>query len=82
MPSDSPPRTSDPNRRRQRSIAVQDRAGVRWRVYERHTAAEPGARGPRCLIFDSEAVVRRVWDYPPNWWELSGPELLALTKHA
>jgi hypothetical protein len=73
--------TSDPQRRRQRSVAVEDRSGVRWRVYERVTTGEPGARRDRCLIFDSDSVVRRVWNYPPDWWQLPQGELLALSGH-
>jgi len=59
-----------------------DGTGVSWRVVERGTTEVPGARGPRCLIFLSEAVVRRVWTYPSDWQHLSATDLEALTDDA
>ena len=45
--------------------------GIQWRVDELDATATPGSRGPRCLVFDADNVVRRVWAYPANWRELS-----------
>ncbi len=42
------------------------------------TRATPGSKGPRCLVFDSDAVVRRIWQYPENWRELSDAALASL----
>ena len=72
-----PPMWSDPS-----AVHLVDREGVLWRVVERATADLPGARGPCCLIFLSEAVVRRVWTYPSDWRQLTWPELVALTDDA
>src|SRR5678816_216617 len=41
--------------------------GAHWRVREVDTSRIPGARGLRCLIFDSEGIVRRVWAFPDGW---------------
>jgi hypothetical protein len=38
-----------------------------------------GARGLRCLVFASPEVIRRVWDYPPDWRTLPDSALLALS---
>jgi hypothetical protein len=38
----------------------------------------PGSRGARCLIFDSDGVVRRLWTFPENWELLCDDELFAL----
>jgi hypothetical protein len=43
------------------------RENVTWTVHEVDTSAVPGARAPRCLVVESENIVRRVWSYPPNW---------------
>ena len=59
-----------------------DRKGVPWRVVERSTEGLPGARGPRCLIFLCEAIVRRVWSYAAEWRALSPTELEALSEEA
>jgi hypothetical protein len=40
----------------------------------------PGARGDRCLIFDSEGVVRRAWSFPRSWAELDDESILALLE--
>jgi hypothetical protein len=49
--------------------------GVEWHVREVSAVSVPGSQGERCLIFDSEMSVRRVWDYPATWSELSDEEL-------
>ena len=56
-----------------------DRAGAEWRVTEVPAAAVPAARGPACLVFHSEAAIRRVWRYPPNWRQLTDAELEVLS---
>jgi hypothetical protein len=55
-----------------------DRTGGDWRVFERDARRIPGSRGPRCLYFDGEGVVRRVWQYPPDWLQLPADDLLGL----
>jgi hypothetical protein len=55
-----------------------DLTGGDWRVFERDARRVPGSRGPRCLYFDGEGIVRRVWHYPADWAQLPAPALLAL----
>lgn len=57
--------------------AVMDAHGNEWVVYEVDTP-QAWARGVRCLIFSSPAIVRRVWRYPDGWTRLSSRELLEL----
>lgn len=52
--------------------------GVAWRVVEIASRHVPGARGPRCLLFLSDGLARRVWDFPPGWRTLPRPALEAL----
>lgn len=54
--------------------------GVEWHVHEMSALSVPGSRGERCLIFDSEISVRRVWDYPASWNELSDDDLWRLAS--
>ena len=61
-------------------VIIHDVHGARWTVSERNTAAVPGARAPRCLIFMSELAVRRAWAYPAGWRHLPADALLALTE--
>jgi len=49
--------------------------GVEWRVREVNAAHVPGSHGGRCLIFDSDMTVRRVWDYPATWMTLADEDL-------
>lgn len=51
----------------------------RWRVAERDARADPGARGDTCLIFACDDAVRRVWEYPAEWRELTAEALVALS---
>lgn len=52
----------------------------RWAVFETSAAGVPGARGrTECLIFVTELIVRRVWDYPENWFLLGNDDLAALS---
>jgi hypothetical protein len=73
---DAAPDAPTPPRRE--TIAFIARNGVTWWVTERDARGDPGCRGPRCLIFSNEEVVRRVWRYPPAWRTLSDGELEAL----
>ena len=50
----------------------------RWLIAEVDARAVPGARAERCLVCQSDQVVRRLWDYPPNWYTLSDAALAAL----
>jgi len=56
--------------------------GIQWHVHEASATHVPGARRDRCLIFDSEGVVRRVWAYPSDWMNLPDDALWALIDHA
>jgi hypothetical protein len=55
-----------------------DVEGTRWRVYEK-AFGDYDRRSGMSLIFASEAAVRRVRDFPPEWMQLSDEELLALS---
>jgi hypothetical protein len=57
---------------------VVERGADRWSIREVDTDRLPGASGPRCLICESDDVVRRIWHYPENWLSLSDDELLSL----
>lgn len=59
----------------------QDPDGARWRVYEQ-AFSDYDRRTGTSLIFASEAAVRRVRDFPPDWTTLSDVELLALSWKA
>jgi hypothetical protein len=67
----------DRNERDVSSRVVVDAEGSEWLVREVETP-QPWARGKRCLIFSSSAVVRRVWRYPDGWAGLSSRALLEL----
>jgi hypothetical protein len=56
-----------------------DSVGTDWRIYEVASANVPAPRGRNCLIFESSQAVRRVWNYPSNWHNLSTDELSALS---
>jgi len=56
------------------------REGTRWTVHEASAAQTPGARAYRCLIFDSEGIVRRLWAFPEQWTDLSDEQILALLE--
>jgi len=51
---------------------------IHWSVRETGGAGESAPAARRCLIFDSESVVRRVWVYPESWAELSEDQLWEL----
>jgi len=55
--------------------------GIQWHVHEANAAHVPGARRDRCLIFDSDGIVRRVWTYPSDWMNLTDDALWGLIDH-
>ena len=57
---------------------VRDARGAEWTIREVDSTAHPGSRGPRCLLCEDVGVVRRLWNYPSDWYELSDEELVAL----
>ena len=59
-----------------------EQTGDEWRVFERDARMVPGSRGPRCLYFDAEGIVRRVWHYPSDWQGLPAAALLALMERS
>jgi len=56
--------------------------GIQWHVHEANAAHVPGARRDRCLIFDSDGIVRRVWTYPSDWMNLTDDALWSLIDSA
>lgn len=52
---------------------------VRWQVTERDARGDPGARGPRCLVFASAESIRRVWHFPDGWRDLDAAALSAVS---
>lgn len=58
-----------------------DADGIRWQVSERPFADYDRRRG-LSLIFASESAVRRVREYPANWFLLPDEELSALSWQA
>ena len=55
-----------------------DSHGREWHVYERTSSALSPAPGRRSLVFDSDGIVRRIWQYPPAWEALPNDALLRL----
>jgi hypothetical protein len=55
-------------------IRVINTEDAEWRVYEQ-VATYDRRRRPD-LVFESEGVIRRVRNYPPNWVDLTDEELL------
>jgi hypothetical protein len=47
-----------------------DSHGHSWTVSEVRSSNVPGAHADRCLVFESDFAVRRVWSYPERWREL------------
>jgi hypothetical protein len=56
------------------------RTSQTWRVRVADTRRQPGARGDRCLIFDTCDFVRRVWRVPDDWDRMSPEALVALAE--
>lgn len=71
----------DRNERDVSSRVLVDAEGSEWHVSEVDTP-QAWARGKRCLIFSSAAVVRRVWRYPAEWAGLSPRALLELGQRS
>lgn len=61
------------------AVTFVDGEHVLWRVTEHDGHQVPGSRGERCLIFVSDWAIRRVWDYPLDWRDLS-PGALAVVS--
>lgn len=82
---DPPPRPPAPPgraartaaRERVRTFRAADGTPVRAREVD--APAAPWARGPRCLLFERDGAIRRVWDYPAGWAELPDAALDALS---
>lgn len=72
----APADRSDPRER----VFVDD-DGTRWHVSERPFADYDRRRGVS-LIFASDAAVRRVRDFPTDWFSLSIEQLIALSWKA
>ncbi|AHG93348.1 hypothetical protein J421_5813 (plasmid) [Gemmatirosa kalamazoonensis] len=60
------------------AVHLVDAHGIAWRVVECDAALVPGSRGARCLIFLSEGLVRRAWNFPLHWRALAPVDLEAL----
>lgn len=65
---------SIPLRPRSREIVV---GATVWRVYEH--VPQYDRRAAATLVFVSEGAMRRVRDFPPQWWDLSDDELLGVS---
>ena len=57
---------------------IHDLVGRIWTVYE--AALTYDRRGTLSLVFESNDIVRRVRNFPPDWSALSHEELLALSE--
>lgn len=53
-----------------------------WIVREVDARHVPGARGERCLIYETDGIVRRVWTFPTDWAALSDDALWELVDEA
>jgi hypothetical protein len=53
-----------------------------WAVRERDASRVPGAYAPTCLIFESDQVVRRLWNFPSNWTDMDDDTLWRLAEVA
>ena len=74
-----PPRRAAPTGARERERVFQAADGAPVRAREVDAPAAGWARGPRCLLFEREGAIRRVWDYPTGWAELPDTALDALS---
>jgi hypothetical protein len=68
------PQTARPGRR----LVTDPATGRTWQIWEADTARIPGARSARCLIFDAQDVIRRVWLVPDDWRAMTDEGLLRL----
>ena len=63
-----------------RRMVTDPDTGRTWQIREADTARIPGARGARCLIFDAQDVIRRVWLVPDDWRAMTDEGLLRLMR--
>jgi len=70
---------SDAARPGHSEVRVLVHAGVRWRVFESRSGTYDRRGGPN-LFFECEQVVRRVRDFPPDWFALPDDELMAISQ--
>ena len=70
---------SQPPQAGRRMVTDRD-TGRTWQIWEADTARIPGARGARCLIFDAQDVIRRVWLVPDDWRAMTDEGLLRLMR--
>ena len=64
-----------------RSRSFVDADGMHWLVHEL-PFSEYDRRSGMSLIFSNDAAVRRVRDYPAQWFDLTDEELAALSWKA
>ena len=64
--------------REEPEVRFTDSAGITWRVYERDLRIGHDPAPRRCLVYDNDAVWRRVTDYPADWATLPSVALEAL----
>jgi hypothetical protein len=57
-----------------------DSLGREWHVYERGSSVQSPVVGRPSLVFDTEGIVRRLWQYPAGWAELPDEALLGLME--
>jgi hypothetical protein len=57
-----------------------DALGREWHVYERGNSTDSPLPARSSLVFDAEGIVRRLWQYPTSWAELSDDALLGLME--
>jgi hypothetical protein len=72
------PRTTRDAPEVERERVFVDSEGARWQVREMPFSDYDRRRG-RSLIFWSDGAVRRVRDYPAEWYLLSDDELMELS---
>lgn len=69
---------SSASSRAPRSRSFVDADDGHWTVFEQ-AFAEYDRRSGMSLIFSSDAAVRRVRDYPTDWYDLDDAQLAALS---
>lgn len=57
---------------------VMDADGRLWRCYERQNTGVGIGAGPRCLLVETEDLIRRFESYPDDWHRMSDVALVAL----
>jgi len=76
--ADTPDRLPAVLREAQRTARPIFIESIPWLVYELPPPAFDRRRGAS-LVFESEDVMRRIRQYPPNWRQLSDEDLFALS---